>query len=625
MLVVDRNAFAFSAQYIWLYTLVPVELWTLFALIFLIPLAVLVAIFDPRAAEGRGLWRYAAVAGAVGVTAIVVPLMTGAGVRLAQVGVAGAGVRVLLMAIAAILILTCACIAGAAAAWHEQRASAPAPLRLGSMLAATLLLVGLIPAADFFATERRFLTESAPPVAPPEGAPVNVLIISIDTLRADAVGSYGNKDGLTPNLDRLAREGARFEQAYSSSSWTLPAMASLFTGLDARRHNAGWVSDARDPLARTRLSPELWTLTGSLRERGYETAAIVTNPFLTLRYGFGRGFDTYENFSIAADIFVAFQDTSLVRFATWVMPSLVPGDRSGVVTARAAEWLRRRSSERPFYLWVHYIDPHAPYSPGGDKTRISSFRGDSLLGGTPAGDFVDSTPDIARLRSGEVRPDAEQKRQMRRLYDGEVAEVDAAIGNLLAALDDTGASASTLVVCVSDHGEEFWEHGGVEHGRTVYDEVVHVPLLMRWPGRITAGTTVGSLVRITDIAPTVIEATGGTIPQKLDGFSLRQMLRGGAVPERVAFIENMHFAEERLGLRTPTHKYVRWENGKEEVYDLRRDPGERVDLAGDDAVIAPLRAMSDQFAAASEPNRDSKTVSPTGATREALRALGYTH
>jgi arylsulfatase A-like enzyme len=146
---------------------------------------------------------------------------------------------------------------------------------------------------------------------------------------------------------------------------------------------------------------------------------------------------------------------------------------------------------------------------------------------------------------------------------------------------------------------------------------------MRWPGRIAAGTSDGSLVRITDIAPTVADMLGAALPERIDGRSLRAALEGGELPPSVALIENMHFAEERLGLRTPTHKYVRWEIGKEEVYDLRSDPAEQVDLAGNGEVLAPLRAMVDELVSAARPEASSKPVAPSGATVEALRALGY--
>jgi arylsulfatase A-like enzyme len=214
---------------------------------------------------------------------------------------------------------------------------------------------------------------------------------------------------------------------------------------------------------------------------------------------------------------------------------------------------------------------------------------------------------------------------MRQLYEAEVAEVDAAAGGVLEALDSMGLAASTLVVFFSDHGEEFWEHGGVEHGRTVYDEVVRVPLVMRLPGRIEAGGTAHSLVRLTDVAPTVLGLLGWPVPADLDGVDVLPAAgTAAAEEERVALIEFMHFAEERVGLRTASRKYVRWEIGKEEVYDLIRDPGELVDLAGVEAEVAPLRAAYARLDGSRKPPPSGQTMPPaSGAAREALRALGY--
>jgi arylsulfatase A-like enzyme len=615
---VDRNAFSFSSEYVWLYAIVPIQLWVLLALILTAPLAVVVALFDRAAGMGRGLWRYAALLGAAGVFSALFQAGNAAERRLAQVGVHGWPVDVLLFALIAAGTVAGAGVFAAAAAWYEPRSTAP--LRRMAAASLALCLAGMVPAGRFLAREAS-PTPTVAKGAPRPGAP-NVLIVSIDTLRADALGSYGNPSGLTPNLDAFAAGGVRFDQAFSSSSWTLPAIASLFTGLNARNHGAGWVTDPRDPLARAPLPGDLWTITAMLRREGYETAAVVTNPYLALRYGFGAEFDRYVNLTIAGEIYAAFEETSLVRFATWMAPALGPGDRGRQVSAAAARWLEARPRDRPFYLWVHYIDPHAPYCPG-QGMRLNSFRGDSLLasdGTVPCGDM----PDIARLRSGEARPDAAQKRAIRALYDGEVAEVDAAVGSLLQAVDRMNLTDSTLIVMLSDHGEEFWEHGGVEHGHTVYDEVVRIPLLVRWPKRLPAGAAIDGPVRIADVAPTIGDLLDLPVPAGIDGMSLLPAMESGRAPANgVALMENMHFAEERVGLRTDAHKYVRWAIGKEEAYDLRADPGERVDLAGVPSVVEPLRRTLDRIVAEKPARPSSTSVRPDPATAEALRALGY--
>jgi arylsulfatase A-like enzyme len=187
-----------------------------------------------------------------------------------------------------------------------------------------------------------------------------------------------------------------------------------------------------------------------------------------------------------------------------------------------------------------------------------------------------------------------------------------------------GLRERTLVVCVSDHGEEFWEHGGVEHGHAVYDELVQVPLIMRWPGHLPAGTFVGAVTRMTDIAPTVLELLGVSASQPFDGLTLLPLLRGEETAARVALVENLLFADARVGLRTPERKYVRWDTGKEETYDLVADPREQRDLAGVPPVLGPLRELHAQVERGLEERSLAASAVPSrGSSSPALRALGY--
>ena len=231
---------------------------------------------------------------------------------------------------------------------------------------------------------------------------------------------------------------------------------------------------------------------------------------------------------------------------------------------------------------------------------------------------------MARLRSGEIRLDDEQKQAVHDLYRGEVAAVDAAVGTVLDALDRHQLRDTTLVVCVADHGEEFWDHGGVEHGHTVYEELIRVPLMMRWPVHLPSGRRVEPIVRLTDVAPTVLALLGVPVPGGRDSESFLPLVRGEAEAPRGALIENMLFADERVGLRTEQYKYVRWDYGKEELYDLWTDPLERLDLAASGERLAVLRATYAAFGA--EPNERPRTGSPPivdERTEAAMRALGY--
>ncbi|HUI24827.1 MAG TPA: sulfatase, partial [Candidatus Kryptonia bacterium] len=401
----------------------------------------------------------------------------------------------------------------------------------------------------------------------------------------------------------------------------------VLTGMNARHHGAGRITNRRDPLGRSGLPAGAWTLATALHERGYRTHAIVTNPYLALRYGLGEGFEGYENVTIESEAFLAFGQTTAVRLLTWLRPELLVGDRGATVSARARYWLASagRAAQSRFFLWIHYVDPHPPYSRA-DANRHKSFRSDSLF--APRGGDAPirlTSPDVARLRSGEIRLSREQKEAVHELYRAEIASVDAAVGNVLQAVRDAGLRDQTLIICVADHGEEFWDHGGVEHGHTLYDELLHVPLMLRWPGRLPAGAHVAALVRVTDVAPTILDLAGIAVPPAgLDGESLLSLINGHETVPRFALSENLLFAEERVALRTLNRKYVRWENGKEEVYDLTQDPTEQRDLAGSATAVEPLR----QLYAAVNTNASAGAARGTQPTLDAqaaaaLRSLGY--
>jgi arylsulfatase A-like enzyme len=209
---------------------------------------------------------------------------------------------------------------------------------------------------------------------------------------------------------------------------------------------------------------------------------------------------------------------------------------------------------------------------------------------------------------------------MRALYRDEVVEVDRQIARVLRALDDRDLADRTLVVVVSDHGEEFWDHGGVEHGHTLYDELLRAVWLMRWPQRLPAGRRIAGVASTVDVTPTVQHIAGLDVEAVTDGVSLLPQIDGEAVPARAVLSENLLFAEERVAVRTDTAKLIRWENGKEEAYDLVHDPGEQRDLAAT-AFAEPLR-----FALEDVEKGMAPAVTPVAsavAPAAALRALGY--
>lgn len=619
------NVFVQPEQYFLVYLAVPLLTWMLLAMLVLVLATIGCLVLRPVARLRLSLPIYAAVLVSLGMLSILIPWSGDTTSRLSAVGF-DSGLFSWLAVSVAILGLTGAAAvlvggtvhacAGAISRWVF-------PLALGLLGVAMLLFV---PVLGFFLTDWKWAPMTADG-APSAGDRPNVLLISIDTLRADHLGRYGGPAGLTPHLDLIAADGVTFLETISSSPWTLPAMASVMTGLYPYHHRAGIITNRRNPLGRSALPTDTWTLASALQAQGYRTHAIVTNPYLALSYGLGEGFESYESITIESEIFLSFRDTTAFRLVRWLWPDVVVGDRGETVSTRARAWLEHRSGRSPFFLWLHYIDPHPPYAARGvDATK--TFRTDSVFGSGAAElpDLALRSPDVARLRSGEIRLSEEGKDLVRKLYRTEVRAVDAAVGKVVDFLDVRGLRDDTLVVVVADHGEEFWEHGSVEHGHTLYDELLRVPWILRWPGHLPREKHVDALVRIVDVAPTILDLLNVAIPDELDGRSTVPLLSGNQSTARVAMAENMLFSEERTAIRTANHKYIRWQDGREEVYDLRADPGERINLVALPEIIRPLRLLSD--AIVPPPGTAGTEInSPAidARTKHALEALGYLH
>lgn len=300
-----------------------------------------------------------------------------------------------------------------------------------------------------FSREQPLPTLRVDPDAP--GPPI--LIVSVDTLRADALEHM-------PLLSARAEQGRTYTRAHSTSTWTLAAMASVHTGMDATQHGAGRRLDPDVTALRSPLDPEVRTLAQALVDRGYVTAAVVTNPYLSPAYGLHRGFDRSTDLSRRAALSRGLRRSVVLR---QVVPPV--RDDSQAVTDRALT-LGRRVREGRYLMWVHYLEPHTPYGGG---------RGADC-------DWPDCFDDWAAVRRGERVMDEPTQARVQELYVRDLAVLDAELDRLLGELDGMGALDRTLVILVADHGEEFWEHGGVEHGHSTVEQVTHVPLIVWGPG-----------------------------------------------------------------------------------------------------------------------------------------------
>lgn len=405
---------------------------------------------------------------------------------------------------------------------------------------------------------------------PPERrAAPNVLLITIDTLRADALGAYGNRSVSTPWIDRLATGGVRFTQARASAVVTLPSHANILSGLYPFHHgvreNAGF-----------RFPPQVDTLATLLHARHYRTGAFVSAFPLDARFGLTRGFDVYDDRFPKNEATIAFR---------------VPERRGPDTVAAALEWIRRdnangqkaEGTNSPWLAWVHLYEPHFPYAP--------------------------PEPYASRYRDAP--------------YFGEVSAADAALGPLLQPILDAPGGRDTLVVLTADHGESLGEHGEMTHGLFAYDATLRVPLILYEPHRFGA-RIVAEPVRHVDILPTILDAIEGTAPPALDGRSLLPIAIGTSAAPTATYFESLSASINRgwaplYGVTRGSLKYI--DLPIPELYDVAADPAESHDLMASrpaDArelqrLLAGLRADEGRPA----PSRENAD------TREQLRSLGY--
>ncbi|MEE8348456.1 MAG: sulfatase-like hydrolase/transferase [Acidobacteriota bacterium] len=366
--------------------------------------------------------------------------------------------------------------------------------------------------------------------------PWNVILITVDTLRADHLETYGYTKIRTPVINQWAQKGAVFEHAVASSPLTLPSHASILTGTFPFYHgvqdNAGFI-----------LSEDQLTLAEILSESGFATGAFVGSFVLDSRVGLDQGFDTY-----------------IADFQLTGMEVIAPGyiqRKADVVTQDATRWMTEQiSRDRPFFGWIHFYDPHAPYAP-------------------PA-EFSTLYPD--------------------RLYDGEIAYVDSVLETLGDFLRQSGIEDETMLILTSDHGESLGEHDEKTHGYFIYEATQHIPLIWVTPNGSLAGQRVTETVRSVDIAPTILQLLDIQVPATMQGSGLMPLLRGEEKGPREAYAET-HYPRLRFGwselrglYRFP-YKYI--EAPRPELYDLAQDPGETNNLYTTHSAVA--RSLRDEL------------------------------
>ncbi len=402
----------------------------------------------------------------------------------------------------------------------------------------------------------------------PEPARPNIVLVSIDSLRPDHLGCYGYGRATSPRIDQLAAEGVRFESALSTSSWTLPAHAAMFTGLYDSTHG---LSDNG-----LRLAPEHRTLAEELKSQGYHTAGFFGGPYLHPTFGLGDGFDVYRSCMTTVAANLSEED---LRRESRSPTGRSHDDITGPRTAEeVATWSASRPPDRPYFLFVHLWDVHydfippAPYDRMFDPDYSGSIDGRNFMG----------RPEVhARMEKRDLD-------HVLALYDGEIRFTDDILGQILDGLRAKGMLDNTLVIVTADHGEEFFEHGSKGHQKTLFDEVVKVPLVMHWPGVLPAGRTVADQVRLVDILPSALAASGARKRPTTAGRDILPLARGETLAPTSALLELHADKREFRALRTRELKVIRY--GRRP--DGRELPNQAYALAGDPRELTPLQETS---------------------------------
>ena len=468
----------------------------------------------------------------------------------------------------------------------------------------------------------------------------NIILLVMDSARVTNLSSYGYERPTTPNIDALAGQGTLYEQAISVGCWTLPVHASLFTGLYPLNHG---ITVSRDA-----LPDDFPTLARRLKEHGYQTACFSNNAYISEATGLAQGFDTAEDIWRVTHprgterTRMSKRIKQLERRGAWTKP-LVRLLRTGmrlrsmlrarrntkdsgarITNEKIQGWLREsRRPDAPFFIFVNYMECHERYSPPPPydrrfmPARYSPWR------------VAQVSPNKAEVLAGSPRRRDDDLEIMRALYDGALNYLDDKIGELARLLDAQGILDDTLLVITSDHGDSLGEHDHLGHRMALYEQLVHVPLIVRYPARFAAGARVAQQVQLADLFPTFLELAGAEVSDTAaNGF---HSLLAPPDPEARPFTVAENTAPSSLDnllarmIRTDQYKYIWKSNHQHELYDLCKDPSETANLVGAEPEVARrLVERLEAWERSLEDKRiETRQAEYDDATLQRLRGLGY--
>lgn len=483
------------------------------------------------------------------------------------------------------------------------------------VLCAALLAGASAIAIAYVAANGKGSSQGAPQRIPGNDAAqnVNVLLISLDTTRKDHLSCYGYPRKTSPQIDALASESLVFERCVAASNWTLPSHASMLSGLYPTSHGAHWATvemREADPGRRTgRMATSCQTLAEVLLHAGYQTGAVVANPwYLQKVFRFDQGFQHYDD--------RGGKPPAAYR-------------RAEEIADLAIAWLDQ-IADRPFFLFLNFVDPHAPYNP--PPPYDTRFR-ETQPGNNerPSWDMQPWLDAHDRVLTRDIPLSPAEAALFRDRYDGEIAYMDAQLGRVLSWLRERGLYDRTLVVATADHGEAFGEHEVIGHGLTLYEPEVAMPMIVKLPFGKRTGV-VEHAVHHVDVMPTVLEVLGLDVPDQVQGTSMLEPSTRALVVEEYANQEKgprwpRYYRTQRAVYRGSL-KYIEYSDGARELYDLERDPLERDDLvearpADAELMQAALQDWKERTKPIENVQRETIQFDPEHLQR--LRELGYVH
>ncbi len=422
----------------------------------------------------------------------------------------------------------------------------------------------------------------------------NVVIFLVDTLRADKLKPFNEKSRVhAPGFEAYANRATLFGAAFSQENWTKPSVATLLSGLYPWQHTA---TGGDSVLPRT-----VNLLSEILREEGFHTGAFVANGYVSNKFGFRQGWSSYRNY-------IREGRRSQARF----------------VAEDVLEWLDRRPKDQPFFLYVHTIDPHVPYIPPPDE--IERYDPDPYRGPV---DFRRNRLLLEHIKSGRLKINARDRVRLEALYDGEITYHDGHFAAILEGLAARGLADSTATVFTSDHGEEFFDHGSVGHGHSLWNELLHVPLAIHIPRLNNRATHVSAPVGVVDVAPTVLDALGKSSLASLSGRSLLPLMRGesGDAPRPIV----SGFLDSTRSIVLDGYKLIQRRLRSSMLFDLKEDPREQNDRTEHMPQISQVMretlgiVLHDTRKRTSAPKHRRQKTNIDSVTRQQLRNLGYVH